>query len=156
MEYIASVERSSPQSKTQFVRKPKPQICRKLYQIIDSNLNMMSSLSFIETSKTPILMKLPSTKSSKTSNDDPASVISDSKILKLLDEVECVNKIQTLYDPSFGHLLVVKFMPMYQTHMHWLVASVDNDLLITSPKEKQQLLGHLAMIKSLLEAIYAS
>lgn len=117
---------------------------------------MISRLECITENMAPLLLKIPNKTNESSGHDPSVQLISDSKILALLNEVEHVNKLTTLYDPTYGHILIVKFNPMYQSNIHCLIASIDNDILVAKPKSKEQILGHLEMIKSLLEAIYAS
>ena len=117
---------------------------------------MISKLECMTEKTAPLLLKTPNRAQDTARQDSTVQTISDKKILALLSEVEHVNEITTLYDPTNGHILIIKFVPMYQSNIHCLIANVDNDILNSKPKIKDQILGHLAMIKSLLEAIYAS
>jgi hypothetical protein len=117
---------------------------------------MISKLECMSEKTAPLLLKIPNRTQDTARQDLTVQTVSDKKILALLSEVEHVNKLTTLYDPTNGHILIIKFAPMYQSNIHCLIANVDNDILTSKPKIKDQILGHLAMIKSLLEAIYAS
>lgn len=117
---------------------------------------MISRLECMTENMAPLLLKIPNRTIESSDHDPSVQFISDTKILALVNEVEHVNKLTTLYDPTYGHFLIIKFNPMYQSNLHCLIVSIDNDKLTTKPKCKEQLLGHLEMIKSLLEAIYAS
>ena len=81
--------------------------------------------------------------------------INDNKILSLLEEVKDLNKLNILTDPDFGDFLVIKFKPQNQIDIYYFVAEIKN-LKEDSLKEKQSILDHLEMIKSLLEILNIS
>ena len=103
--------------KPQFRRnsQAKSQICNKLQKIIETNLHLIGRLDCVLDKKCPILLKIPS---GKDKCEGVVDTVKDEAILALLKEAEKINTPELLYDSSFGHLLIIKFLPLYQDSTH--------------------------------------
>ncbi|CAI2373919.1 unnamed protein product [Moneuplotes crassus] len=124
---------------------------KKLENMINSHLNMISKLECVTPKTAPILCKICGVNSSEKTSPSVVENINDERVLNLLKEVDTQDKFRTIQDPELGNLVAIKFIPMYQTSVHCLIVSVKTEDI--TKKEKEQILNHLALMKSLLEII---
>lgn len=118
-------------------------------------LVMISKLEGVAKNTLPLLMKIKLKPEEAEPYDPVVEVLKDKEVLQLLEEVDSHNKFKVLQDDTFGSLLAVKFLPMFQQNLHCLIVSIDKDVNETD-KLEEQVLSNLTIIKALLEAVYAS
>lgn len=134
-----------------------PKILKNLLSIIDMHLLWISKLPWILPLTAPIILKIPS--APEPTSFIPACTGKNIRrllnigILKgLLDEVKSNNKIEVLKQGK-GSLMVVKFTPKFQQSLHLFIAEVKDEEI--GDDEREQVLTHLAIVKQVLETMYA-
>ena len=90
------------------------------------HLIMIGNMDFAEQDKCPIVFKIKNHPKDMNLTDQIIEFVNDKNVIKLIEEAKEFNKVIEI-----ENLAIVKFMPKFQSHLHWLVISINKQNLET-------------------------